>query len=101
MTQNTHDGEDTESRFWGSYLDLKRATLPLAAQLLIEAVAVGVHCLVSLHVTASVEVLVTLIVQMAERYERVAQQVETVYEGQSMGQTTSGAEQSGWHSNWI
>jgi hypothetical protein len=79
MTQNTHDSEDTESRFWRSYLDLKRATPPLAVQPLTEAVAVDVHCLVSLHVTASVGVL--LIVQRVGSYERAAQQVETVSRG--------------------
>ena len=84
MTQNTHNGEDIESKFWRSYLVLTRArvTQPLAAQRRTEAVAVDVHCLVvSLHVMASVEFLVKSVIQMAENYERVAQRVETVFQG--------------------
>jgi hypothetical protein len=82
MTRNTHDGEDIESKFWRSYLVLKRATPPLAAQRRTEAVAVDVHCLVvSLHVKASVGFLVKLMVRMAESYERVARRVETVFQG--------------------
>jgi hypothetical protein len=77
VTQNTHDGEDIASKFWKSYSDLKRET-PLAAQPPNEAVAVDVHCLVSLHVTASVGFWAISIVQMAESYERVVQRVETV-----------------------
>lgn len=82
MTRNTHDGEDIESKSWRLYLILKRAMPPLAAQRRIEAVAVDDHCLVvSLHVAASVRFLVKVVVRMAENYERVAQQVETVFQG--------------------
>lgn len=79
MTRNTHDGEDIGSKFWRSYLVLKRETPPLAAQRRTEAVAVDIHCLVvSLHVKASV---VKPMIRMAESYERVAQRVETVFRG--------------------
>jgi hypothetical protein len=82
MTRNTHNGEDIESKFWSSYLVLTRASPPLVVQRRTEAVAVGVHCLVvSLHVTASLGLLVKSVVQMAENYERVAQRVETVFQG--------------------
>lgn len=77
--KNTHDGEDIVSRFWRSYLDLTRATPPLAAQPPTEAVAVYVHCLVSLHVTVSVGVLVTSTDRMDENCERVVQREETVF----------------------
>lgn len=93
MTRNTHHGGDTESKFWRSYLVLKRVTPPLAAQRRTEAVAVGVHCLVvSLHATASVGYLMKLMARMAESYEKVAQPVETVFQGLVRGET-GGAEQ--------
>jgi hypothetical protein len=86
MTRDTHNGEDIESTFWRLYLILKRVTPPLAAQRRIEAVAVDVHCLVvSLHVTASVPFLVKSVVRMAESYEKVAQRVETVFQGRVRG----------------
>ena len=101
MTRNTHHGEDTESKFWRSYLVLKRVTPSLAAQCRTEAVAVGVHCLVvSLHVTASVGYLMKPMARMAESYEKVAQRVEMVFQGLMRGET-SGAEQQGWRSNWV
>ncbi len=65
-----------------------------------EAVAVDVHCLVPLRVMVSVGFLVTSIVRMVESYERVAQRVETVFQG-LMGGGTGGEEQLGWYSNWI
>jgi hypothetical protein len=93
MARNTYDVEDTESRFWGSYLVLKRATPPLAAQRRTEAVEVDVHCLVvSLHVTASVRFLVKPMARMAGSYEKVALRVETVFQELVRGET-GGAEQ--------
>ncbi|SRR6266436_4191553 len=95
ITRNTHDGEDIEDKFWRSYFVLKRVTLPLAAQPRTEAVAVDVHCLVSLHVVASAGFLVTYMVRMAESYEKVARRVrvrvETVFQGLMRGET-GGAE---------
>lgn len=84
ITQNTHDDEDIESRFWESYLGPKKGTPPFAAQPPIEVVAVGVHSLASLHVT-SVEFLVTSMVRMAESCERAVQRVEMVYQGLMKG----------------
>lgn len=93
MTRNTHDGEDIESKLWRSYLVLKKAMPPLAAQRRTEAVAVGVHCLVvTLHVTASAEFLVKSMARMAESYERVAQRAKMVFQRLVRGQT-GGAEQ--------
>ena len=80
MTRNTHNGEDIEEGMsW--YFVLKRATPSLAAQRRTGAVE-DVHCLVvSLHVTASAGVLVKLMVRMADSHERIAQRVETVFQG--------------------
>jgi hypothetical protein len=65
-----------------------------------EVVAVDVHCLVPLRVMVSVGFLVTSIVQMVESYERVAQRVETVFQGLTGG-GTGGAEQLGRYLNWV
>lgn len=85
MTWNTHDGEDIESRSWRSYLDLKRGTLPIAAQPPTEAGAVDVHCLASIHVMSSMGSLVTSMVRMAESYERVVERVEMIFQGSVRG----------------
>jgi hypothetical protein len=85
VRRDVSDGGDIGSRFWRSYLDLARATPPLAAQPPTEAVAVDVHCLVSLHVTVSVGFLVTSMDRIGENYERIVQRVETVFQGLKKG----------------